>query len=121
MSPTDFVARHAQALLTADADAVAALYADDAQLVAFDGVSDGRAAIRDRYQTFFDYHRTVSSAETTHQQEAGDAAFTRLKLASERGVFSLVNVFEVDGETCRRHYSNEVEVTLNRDEVERDV
>ena len=121
MSPTDFVARHAQALLTADADAVAALYADDAQLVAFDGVSDGRAAIRDRYQTFFDYHRTVSSAETTHQQEAGDAAFTRLKLASERGVFSLVNVFEVDGETCRRHFSNEVEVTLNRDEVERDV
>ena len=121
MSPTDFIAHHAEALLSSDADAVSDLYADDAKLVALDGIADGKDAIRDRYQTFFDYHGAISSAETTHQQATGDAAFTRLKIESERGSFSLVNVFEVDGETCRRHYSNEVEVTLDRDEVERDV
>ena len=121
MSPTDFTARHAEALLTADADATAALYADDATLVALDGVSEGRDAIRDRYQTFFEYHGAIASAETTHHQESADAAFTRLRIESARGRFDLVNVFEVDGETCRRHFSNEIEVVLNRDQVERDV
>ena len=121
MSPTDFVARHAAALLAGDAAAIAALYADDATLVALDGVADGREAIAARYATFFEYHGTVASAETTHQQAAGDAAFTRLALESDRGRFALVNVFEIDGETCKRHFSNEIEVSLNRDEVAHDV
>ncbi len=121
MSPTDFATRHAEALLAADADATAALYTDDATLVALDGVSEGRDAIRDRYRTFFEYHGTIASAETTHQQASGDAAFTRLRIESDRGRFDLVNVFEVDGETCWRHFSNEIEVVLHRDQVERDV
>ncbi len=121
MSPTDFLARHTDALLAGDADAIAGLYANDAALVALDSTAEGRDAIRDRYQTFFDYHGTISSAETTHQQATHDAVFTALKIASERGTFTLVNVFETDGETCRRHFSNETEVALNRDEVERDV
>ena len=121
MSPADFTARHAEALLAGDADAVAALYTDGASLVALDGVAEGRAAVRDRYATFFEYHGTIASAETTHSQTTADAAFTRLKLQSDRGTFSLVNVFELDGDACRRHFSNEIEVTLNRDEVERDV
>ena len=121
MSPTDFVARHADALLAGDADAITALYAYDATLVALDGVADGTDAIAARYATFFEYHGTISSAETTHQQDAGDAAFTRLHIESERGRFALVNVFEIDGETCRRHFSNEIEVSLNRDEVAHDI
>lgn len=120
MSPTDFIARHAETLKTGDAEQMAALYADDAKLVALDGIADGRDAIRDRYQSFFDYHGTIQSAETTHQQAVDDAAFTRLKIESDPGSFSLVNVFEIDGDTCRLHYSNEVEVTLDRDEVARD-
>ena len=121
MSPTDFIARHADALTAGDADAIAALYADDASLVALDGVAEGRDAIQARYQTFFQYHGTISSAETTHQQATADAVFTALKITSERGSFTLVNVFETDGETCTRHFSNETDVTLDRDEVERDV
>ncbi len=121
MSPTDFLARHADALTAGDADAIASLYAADATLVALDGTAKGRDAIRDRYQTFFDYHRAIASAETTHQQATDDAVFTALKITSERGTFTLVNVFETDGATCHRHFSNETEVTLDRDEVERDV
>ena len=120
MSPTDFVSRHADALKTGDADQMAALYADDATLVALDSVADGKEAIRNRYTSFFEYHKSISNAETTHQQATDDAAFTMLKVESERGSFSLVNVFEVEGDTCTRHYSNEVEVTLDRDEVEKD-
>jgi hypothetical protein len=121
MSPDDFLSRHAEALLTGDADAVAALYAPDATLVALDGVAAGQDAVRDRYRTFFEYHGAIASAETTHRQTLDDAAFTRLRIESERGRFDLINVFEVDGETCRRHFSNEIEVALHRDEVERDV
>ena len=116
-----FTDRHLQALLGGDADAVAALYTDSASLVALDGVAEGRDAIRARYATFFEYHGTISSAETTHEQAADDAVFTRLAIESERGRFALVNVFETDGDACRRHFSNEIEVSLNRDEVERDV
>ncbi len=116
-----FTDRHLQALLDGDADAVTALYTDDATLVALDGVSEGRDAIRSRYATFFEYHGTISSAETTHEQMADDATFTRLAIESERGRFALINVFETDGDACRRHFSNEIEVSLNRDEVERDV
>ena len=121
MSPTDFLARHTDALTAGDADAMARLYTDDATLVALDSTAAGRDAIRDRYQTFFDYHRSISSAETTHQQATDDAVFTALKITSERGTFTLVNVFETDGATCRRHFSNETEVALDRDEVERDM
>lgn len=121
MSPADFISRHAEALLTGDADAVAALYAPDARLVALDGVADGQDAVRDRYRTFFDYHRAIASAETTHSQTVDASAFTRLRVESERGRFDLVNVFELDGDVCRMHFSNEIEVLLNRAEVERDV
>ncbi|HEX8297707.1 MAG TPA: nuclear transport factor 2 family protein [Rubricoccaceae bacterium] len=121
MSPADFTTRHADALLAADADAIAALYTDDATLVALDGVAEGREAVRERYATFFAYHGAITFAETTHSQATEDAAFTRLKVESERGTFSLINVFELDGDVCRRHFSNEIEVTLNRDEVERDM
>ena len=121
MSPADFIARHAGLLTEGDAEAVAALYAPDAQLVALDGVADGAEAIRARYQTFFEYHRTISRAETTHQQTTDGAAFTRLRVESERGQFDLVNVFLLDGEACRQHFSNETEVTLNRSEVVTDV
>jgi len=121
MSPDDFIARHAEALLTADADALAQLYAPDATLVALDGVAEGQDAVRDRYRTFFEYHGAVASAETTHRQTVDQSAFTRLRIESDRGRFDLVNVFELDGDVCRRHFSNEIEVLLNRAEVERDV
>ncbi len=116
-----FTDRHIQSLLDGDLDAIAALYTDDATLVALDGVAEGRDAVRARYATFFEYHGTISAAETTHEQAAEAAVFTRLAIESERGRFALVNVFETDGDTCRRHFSNEIEVSLNRDEVERDV
>ena len=118
---SDFTDRHIEALLSGDADAVAALYTGDATLVALDGVAEGHDAVRARYATFFEYHGRISSAETTHEQAAGDAVFTRLALESERGRFALINVFETEGDACRRHFSNETEVSLNRDEVERDV
>ena len=121
MSPDEFVSRHAATLLTADADAVAALYAPDARLVALDGVADGQDAVRDRYRTFFEYHGAIASAETTHKQTVDGSAFTRLRVESARGRFDLVNVFELDGDLCRLHYSSEVEVALHRGEVEHDV
>lgn len=119
MSASDLAARHARLVQEGDADAVADLYAPDGQLVWLDGVSDGRDAVRDRYRQFFEYHGRISSAEPTHQQTTDDAAFNMLKVTSERGTFQIVNAFVFDGDHVARHFSNETEVDLNRDEVER--
>ena len=120
MSPSDLAARHADLVRQGDADAVAALYAESGQLVWLDGVADGRDAVRDRYRQFFDYHGAISSAEHTHQQTTGDASFDFLKVESERGTFTIVNAFVFDGDHVARHFSNETDVELDRDEVERD-
>ena len=119
MSPSDLSARHADLVQQGDADAVADLYAESGQLVWLDGVSDGREAIADRYRQFFDYHGAISSAERTHQQATDDAAFDFLKVESERGTFTIVNAFVFDGDHIARHFSNETDVELDRDEVER--
>lgn len=121
MSVPDLLSRHADLVQQGDANAIVDLYAEDAQLLWLDGVSDGRDAIRERYQDFFDYHGDISSAEVSRQQGTDDAAFTMLRVESERGSFQIVNAFVLDGEHVTRHFSNEIEVTLDRDEVERDV
>jgi ketosteroid isomerase-like protein len=120
MSTSDLAARHARLVQEGDAEAVADLYAEDGQLVWLDGVSDGRDAVRDRYRQFFEYHGRVSSAETTHEQTSSDAAFNLLRVESERGRFEIVNAFVFEGDHIARHFSNETEVELDRDEVERE-
>lgn len=120
MSASDLVSRHARLVQQGDADAVADLYAEGGQLLWLDGVSDGRDAIRDRYRQFFDYHGAISSAATKQHQTAEDAAFTILHVESERGAFEIVNAFVFDGDAIVRHFSNETEVRLDRDEVEED-
>ena len=119
MPPADLASRHADLVQQGDPDAVAQLYAESGQLVWLDGVADGRDAIRDRYRQFFDYHGAISSAERTHQQATDDAAFDFLKVKSERGTFTIVNAFVFDGDRVARHFSNETDVELDRDEVER--
>lgn len=120
MPPSDLSSRHADLVQKGDAGAVADLYAESGQLVWLDGVAEGRDAIRERYQQFFDYHGTISSAKRTHQQATDDAAFDFLKVESERGTFTIVNAFVFDGDEIARHFSNETDVELDRDEVERE-
>ena len=120
MSPSDLAARHAQLVQQGDADAVAQLYTESGELMWLDGVASGRDAVRDRYRQFFDYHGTISSAERTHQQTSSDAAFDVLKVESERGTFTIVNAFVFDGDHIARHFSNETDVELDRDEVQQD-
>ena len=119
-SASDLAARHARLVQEGDADAVADLYAESGQLVWLDGVSRGRDAIRDRYRQFFDYHGQVSTAEPTHQQTTDDAAFNLLRVQSERGRFEIVNALVFEDGHIARHFSNETEVELDRDEVERE-
>ena len=114
-----FLDRHLDALRSANADAVAALYADDGALLSLDYARSGRDAIREQYQQFFEYHGSLSSASVERQQAGQDAVFAEYALTSERGTFRLLNAFVLDGETCRTHFSNEISVSLDADEVER--
>ena len=121
MSPSDFVSRHAAAVAEGDAGKVAALYTDDAALVSFVWTAEGRDAVRQRFEDFFAFHGEVASVDVEHQRATDDAAFVQYAVTGERGTFHLVNVFVLDGDRCARHFSNEVAVELDRDEVEEDV
>ena len=121
MSPDAFVSRHVAALTEGDADAIADLYTDDAVLVSFEWAADGRDAVRDRFAKFFDFHGEISEVAVEQQQTTDDSAFVEYAVTGERGTFHLVNVFVLEGDRCARHYSNEVRVELDRDEVETDV
>ena len=120
MSPSDFVTRHAAALVDGDLDAITDLYSEDAVLLSFEWTANGRDAIRDRFSRFLEFHGEISDVTVAHQQTTGDSAFVQYAITGERGTFQLVNVFVLDGEQCARHYSNEIAVDLDRDEVEKD-
>ena len=114
---TDLLQRHVAALTSGDAQATADLYADDADLVSFDGVASGREAIAQRYAQFFEYHGEISNVEILHRQDADDALFVLFAVESERGRFELVNVYLADGDRIARHFSNETRAVMARDEV----
>lgn len=114
---TSLLQRHVSALTSGDAAATADLYTDNAQLVSFDGVAQGRDAIADRYRQFYEYHGEISSVEVLHQQEADDALFVLFAVESTRGRFDLVNVYLADGDQIARHFSNETNAVMARDEV----
>ena len=116
----DFLTRHASAVASADLDAVLALYADDATLLSFDWTAEGADAVRQRFQDFFEFHGEISDLEIKYQTTADDAAYALYAVTGERGTFTLMNAFDLDGDTCTRHFSNEVSAELDRDEVERD-
>ena len=116
----DFLTRHASAVASSDLDAVLALYADDATLLSFDWTADGADAVRQRFQDFFDFHGEISDVEIRYQTTTDGAAFALYAVTGERGTFRIMNAFEMDGDRCTRHFSNEVGADLDRDEVERD-
>lgn len=114
-----FSDQHRQRLLDADADGIAGLYHDDAQMLSFEfGTKEGRDAIRDQYADFFDFHGTISSVEPDRTVEHGDHLFTEFTLESERGTFQLINAFVLDGGTARTHFSNVVQGEVEADEAE---
>ena len=117
---SDFLTRHASAVASADLDAVLALYADDATLLSFDWAADGADAVRQRFADFFDFHGEISDVEIRYQTSTDGAAYAMYAVTGERGTFQLMNAFEMDGDRCTRHFSNEVGAELDRDEVERD-
>ena len=120
MSSDQFLSDHVAAVAAADLDAVVDLYTDDAALVSFEWVAEGRDAIRQRFADFFEFHGEIETVEVRYQQTSGDTAFAMYALTGERGTFEIVNAFVLDGGRCRRHFSNEVGADLDRDEVEGD-
>lgn len=117
---SDFLTRHASAVAAADLDAVMALYADDATLLSFDWTADGADAVRQRFADFFEFHGEISDVEVRYQTETDGAVFALYAVTGERGTFRIMNAFDLDGDRCTRHFSNEVGADLNRDEVEAD-
>ena len=120
MSPSDFLSKHADAVAASDLDAVVKLYADSATLLSFDWTADGRDAVRQRFADFFEFHGEISNVEIAYQTATDDAAFALYAVTGERGTFRIMNAFDLDGDACTRHFSNEVGADLDRDEVERD-
>lgn len=120
MSPSDFLTQHAAAVASADLDAVMALYADDATLLSFDWTADGADAVRQRFADFFEFHGEIQGVEVTYQTATDDAAFALYAVTGERGTFQIMNAFDLDGDQCTRHFSNEIGAELDRDQVQRD-
>ena len=118
MSPSDFLSQHAAAVAASDLDGVVALYADGATLLSFDWSADGADAIRQRFQDFFEFHGEISNLEVEYQTTTDDAAFALYAVTGERGTFRLMNAFDLAGDACSRHFSNEIGADLNRDQVE---
>ncbi len=107
-----------QHLPTADADALAALYHDDARMLSFEfGTKTGRDAIRQQYRDFFDFHGAISSVEADRTVEDGDRLFAELTMRSERGVFQLVHAVVLDGGKARTHFTNVIEGEVAADEA----
>ena len=117
---SDFLTRHASAVAAGDLDAVLALYAADASLLSFDWTASGADAIGQRFADFFEFHGEISDVEIRYQTATDGAAFALYAVTGERGTFEIMNAFDLDGDACTRHFSNEVSADLNRDQVERD-
>lgn len=117
---SDFLTRHASAVASADLDAVMALYADDASLLSFDWTADGADDIRQRFADFFDFHGDITDVEIRYQTTTDGAAYAMYAVTGDRGTFQIMNAFELDGDRCTRHFSNEVGADLDRDQVEQD-
>ena len=108
-APHDFYEAHRRHLADRDADGIADLYAQDAVLLSFEfDAREGRDAIRDQFQRFFDFHGTITSVETEREVTHGDELFVEFTMQSERGTFQLINAFVLDGDVARRHFSNVV-------------
>lgn len=114
MTPSDFLTRHRDAVASADLDAVVGLYADGATLLSFEWTAQGRDAIRQRFADFFEFHGAVSEVETRYQTATDDAVFALYAVTGERGTFQIMNAFELDGDRCTRHFSNEVSADLSQ-------
>lgn len=119
MSPSDLITAHADAVASADLDAVLDLYTDDAHLLSYEWVAEGADAVRERFQAFFDFHAPIESVDVPFQQTTDDAAFATYVVRGGRGSFEIVNAFDLRDGACARHFSNEVGAALDRDEVER--
>lgn len=121
MSASAFLSRHVDAVQAGDADAIAQLYTDDADLVSFEWTAQGRDAVRQRFADFFAFHGDISAVEVVYEQTTDDAVFAMYAVTGERGTFRIVNAFVLHGDACTRHFSNEVAAELARGEVESDV
>jgi ketosteroid isomerase-like protein len=114
-----FSDQHRQRLLDADADGIAALYHDDAEMLSFEfGTKQGRDAIRAQYADFFDFHGAISSVEPDRTVEHDGKLFTEFTMTSERGTFQLINAFVLDGDKATTHFSNVVQGEVEADEAE---
>ena len=114
-----FSDQHRQRLLDADADGIASLYHDDAEMLSFEfGTKQGRDAIRSQYAAFFDFHGQISSVEPDRQVEHDGTLFTEFTMESERGQFQLINAFVLDGDKAETHFSNVVQGEVEADEAE---
>ena len=120
MSPSDFLSKHAAAVAAADLDAVVALYADGATLLSFDWTASGQGDVRQRFADFFEFHGEITDVEVRYQTATDDAVFAMYAVKGGRGTFQIMNAFDLDGDRCTRHFSNEVGAELDRDQVERD-
>jgi hypothetical protein len=120
MSPSDFLSKHVAAVAAGDLDAVTALYADDATLLSFDWTAGDRDAVRQRFADFFAFHGEIESVDVEYQTATDDAVFALYSVTGERGTFQIMNAFDLAGDACTRHFSNEVGAELDRGEVESD-
>lgn len=114
-----FFDQHRQHLLAANADGIADLYHDDAEMLSFEfGAKQGRDAIRTQYADFFDFHGAISSVEADRKVEHDGSLFVEFTMESERGEFQLINAFVLDGGKAQRHFTNVVQGEVEAGDAE---
>lgn len=99
-----FVTRYYELLSAADVERVTMLYADDCEIVRYDGVASDHAAIAEYYRAYLERHPGVKLREIDQLRRAGDVLMWDALVDADEGVMQTVEVMILDDDgRIRRH------------------
>lgn len=101
---TEFVERFYELLGAGDVEGVVGLYADDGEIVRYDGVADDPGAIGDYYRRFLERHAGVGLRQIVQLREVDDVVMWDALVDTDNGVLQTVHVIMLDENgRIRRH------------------
>lgn len=99
-----FLDRYYDLLGAGDVDGFVALYADDAEIVRYDGVAEGRDAIADYVREYLNRHPGFTLRSIDALRDADDVVMWDALVDTDNGVIQVVNVVVFDdGGLIHRH------------------
>jgi len=98
------IERYYDLLSAGDLDPVLAMYADDGEIIRYDGVASTREEMREYYERHLERHRGLRLHQIVQVREADDVLMWDALVDTERGIAQVVHVVVVDADgRFRRH------------------